>query len=321
MPNTKKKIAIASLWPLSANMLERIRQTAPGYELLDLSEKPSDTELAQCEIIFGNPQPELFSKMPNLKWMHAQTAGVEWYLGPGGLRENVVLTNSSGAYGISIAEHMLTVTLMLLRNARAYIDGQYKKEWESAITARNIYDCHVAVIGLGDIGGRYAQLCHGMGAVVSGVVRSPRAGIPPYVNEIFTVSQIEDAIKTADVVALALPGTDETVNILSKERLSKMKKGALVTNVGRGSAIDQDALIELLQSGHLGGAALDVTTPEPLPEDNPLWEMPNVIITPHISHGGRDNTAGLVIDKFLWYLDDYLAGRPFERVVDRVAGY
>jgi len=317
-----KKIAISSFWPLQPEVIAKIQTVAPEYEILDISTKPTDEQLADCEIFFGNVNPEMVHKMPNLKWVHVESAGVEWYISPEmGLPADIILTNSSGAYGISIAEYMLTVTLMLLRNASGYIAQQNAHIWASLGMARNLHDCNVTVVGMGDIGGRYAYLCHAMGATVSGVVRSQRSCKPEYINELFTTDQLDEVIQNADIIALALPGTGETAGILSRRRLANMKKGAFIVNVGRGSAIDQDALIELLASGHLGGAGLDVTTPEPLPQDNPLWDTPNVIITPHISHGGRDNTSELVVGKFVRYLKDYLAGRPFERVVDRKAGY
>jgi len=319
---TNKKIAISSFWPLPPEVIASIQTAAPEYEILDISTKPTDDQLADCEIFFGNINAEMVQKMPNLKWVHVQTAGVEWYVSPDtGLPESILLTNSSGAYGIAIAEYMLTVTLMLLRNVAGYVTQQKEHVWKALGRARNVHDCNVAVIGMGDIGGRYAYLCHAMGATVNGVVRSQRSGKPEYINKLFTTDQVNEAIKDADIVALVLPGTGETAGILSRERLAGMKKGAIIVNVGRGSAIDQNALIELLASGHLGGAGLDVTTPEPLPQDSPLWDMPNVIITPHISHGGRDNTSELVVGKFVRYLKDYLTGRPFERVVDRKAGY
>jgi len=319
---TNKKIAISSFWLLQPEVIAKIQATAPEYEILDMSTPPTDGQLADCEIFFGSINAEMVHKMPNLKWVHVQTAGVEWYVNPEtGLPEHVLLTNSSGAYGISIAEYMLTVTLMLLRNAGGYIAQQKEHIWKALGRARNLHDCNVAVIGMGDIGGRYAYLCNAMGATVNGVVRTMRSNKPEYINALFTTEQLDEAIQNADIVALALPGTGETAGILSRQRLSRMKKGAFIVNVGRGSAIDQDALIELLASEHLGGAGLDVTTPEPLPQDNPLWDMPNVIITPHTSHGGRDNTSELVVGKFVRYLKDYLAGRPFERVVDKKAGY
>jgi len=315
-----KTIAISSFWPLQAGELAKIIKAAPNYKLLDLSTNPTNEQLAGCEILFGNAEAGIISKMPKLKWVHAQTAGVEMYLNPvNALSKDILLTNSSGAYGISIAEHMLNVTLMLLRNSIGYISQQRKHIWKGLGTARNLHNCNVTVVGMGDIGGRYALLCHAMGATVSGVVRSGRT-TPQYVNKLYT-GNIDEALQDADIVALALPRTSETVGILSRERLVGMKKGALIINIGRGCAIDQDALVELLQNGHIGGAALDVTTPEPLPQDSPLWDMQNVIITPHISYGGRDNTSGPVVDKFVRYLTDYLSGRPFEREIDRDAGY
>ena len=317
-----KKIAISSFWPLPQDVLAKISSTAPGHEILDLSTNPSEAELQDCEILFGNVGPDVVSKMPSLKWVHAQTAGVEGYISPAmGLREDIFLTNSSGAYGISIAEHMLTVTLMLLRNASGYVAQQQEHTWKFLDTARNIHDCNVTVIGMGDIGGRYASICNALGATVSGIVRSKRNSKPAYVDKLFITDELDEALANADIIALALPGTGETAGILSRQRLANLKKGAVIINVGRGSAIDQDALIEILASGHLGGAGLDVTTPEPLPQDNPLWDMSNVIITPHVSYGGRDNPSELVVGKFVRYLEDYLNGKPFERVVNRGAGY
>jgi len=318
----KKNIVISSYWPLPAALLAKISAAAPNHYLLDLSTNPTCEQLAECEILFGNVGADVIAKMPNLKWVHAQTAGVDMYINPSApLSNDIMLTNSSGAYGISIAEHMLNFTLMLLRNSAGYISQQRDHVWKGIGTARNLHSCSVTVVGMGDIGGRYAMLCNAMGATVNGVVRNPRSNVPQYVSNLYTTEKIDKAIQDADIVALALPGTGETTGILSRQRLEGMKKGAIILNVGRGSAIDQDALIELLKCGHIGGAGLDVTSPEPLPQDSPLWAMPNVIITPHVSHGGRDNTTGLVVDKFVRYLTDYLNGRPFERVIDRVAGY
>jgi len=318
----KKKIAISSFWPLPEELIAKISAAAPNYEQLYLSENPTDQQLAECEILFGNVKADIISKMPLLKWVHAQTAGVEIYLNPSApLSKDILLTNSSGAYGIAIAEHMLHFTLMLLRNATGYLLQQCERIWKGLDRTRNLHSCNVTVVGMGDIGGRYAMLCHAMGAKVNGVVRNQRNHKPQYVDKLFTTAQIDEAIRNADIVALALPGTDETAGIMSRKRLANMKKGAYILNIGRGSAIDQDALIDLLQSGHIGGAALDVTTPEPLPPNSLLWDIPNVIITPHVSYGGRGNTTELVVDKFIRYLTDYLNGRPFEREIDRDAGY
>jgi len=187
MSNIEKKIAVSSFWPLPSEFAAKIAAVAPAHDLLDLSVNPSDKELAQCEIIFGNVKADIIKKMPKLKWVHAQTAGVDMYLNPkAALSKDIILTNSSGAYGISIAEHMLNFTLQLLRNSAGYLSQQREHIWKSLGTARNIYDCNVTVIGMGDIGGRYAQLCHFMGAKVRGVVRSTRSSPPQYVEKLFT---------------------------------------------------------------------------------------------------------------------------------------
>jgi len=319
-----KKIVLVNLSPLPEALKEKIHTAAAGkYEVIDILDKPTDEQLAACEIIFGNAKPDLIAKMPALKWVHAQTAGVDIYLNSAPrLSDDILLTNSTGAYGVPIAEHMLTYTLMLLRHAYEYITRQQEKTWGFiGKIGHTLYGRRVTVVGMGDIGGRYAMLCHAMGAKVCGVVRTPRAQMPPYIDRLYTTEQLDEALQDADIVALALPGTSETAGILSRERLRGMKKGALIVNVGRGTAIDQDALVQLLKNGHLGGAALDVTTPEPLPQDNPLWELPNVLITPHVGHGGRANTDEIIVSKFLRYLDDYIAGRKLERLVDRDAGY
>ena len=259
----------------------------------------------------------------HLKWFHAQSAGVENYLRPEmGLSESVILTNSAGMHGIGIAEHLLTFTLMLMRRMHSYVRQQPLHKWEYLGPIQSIYQSRITVVGLGGIGSQYAARCRALGATVLGVVRAPRETVPDCVDELFTIDQLDEAIKDADVVALTLPSTAETIKLFDKARMLKMKKGAFILNIGRGSAIDQDAMIALLESGHLGGAGLDVTDPEPLPTDSKLWDLPNVILTPHVSGGGSlALTSDLIVDRFVEYLQDYIAGRPFKQVVDRKAGY
>jgi len=314
----KKVILVRNFWPIDEVLQSQFDALASDYEIVNIQSNPTEEQLVRCEIVFGNVSRDLLDQTPNLKWMHTQTAGVEAYLN---LPEHVVLTNSSGAFGISIAEYMLSMTLSLLRNVPGYVRQQEQQLWKSIGDAKTLFNNNVTVIGLGDIGGRYAYLCHMMGAKVHGVVRNPRNEKPDYIDTLFTNDALEEAIRDADIVALALPGTSGTVGILSHALMQQMKKGAYVINVGRGTAIDQDALIKLLQNGHIGGAALDVTHPEPLPPENPLWTMPNVIITPHNSPGGAGCMNAFLYAKFLKYLENYIHGKPFERVVDRQAGY
>ena len=317
-----KKVALF-FHDLNDSRMEKIRTAAPGFIYIDMTKNESDEALADCEIAFGHMSPSQVKAARQLKWLHTQSAGVDSYLKPEyGLPEKLILTNSSGAYGLAISEHLLAVTLMLFRRMGEYVRLQSEHKWEDRGRVQSMRQSIITIVGLGDIGACYAQKCHVLGATVRGVVRASRANKPDYVETLFTVDKLDEAIAGADIVALCLPGTEETTHIIDKPRMMRMKTGAFILNIGRGSAIDQEALIELLENGHLGGAGLDVTTPEPLPADSKLWNMPNVILTPHISGGeSMECTLDLIVDKFAQYLQDYAAGQPFTRVVNKALGY
>jgi len=318
----KQKLAVAPFSPLSGERIAKLREVAKDFEIVICDDR-SNPELADCEVVFGYPDAKVLGTSKKLKWLHTQTAGVDAFLGKeANLAEDVIITNSVGSYGLSIAEHLIMVSLMLLRRMGEYGRLQAEAEWKSLGTTETLYGKTVAIVGLGDIGYNFATRCHSMGAKVRGVVRTPRAEMPKGVDELFVGDELDKALDGADIIALCLPSTAETTQLFDKARLQKLKKGSLILNVGRGTAIDQDALIELLQLGHLGGAGLDVTTPEPLPADSPLWAMPNVIITPHVSNGvSLDITLDLIFNKFINYLQDYINGKPFKQTVDRSAGY
>ena len=301
--------------------LEKIESVAPEYEVVQLD--PKDESIPQCEIVFGWMSLEMIHQSTALKWLHTSFSGVDSLLKPeSNFPKDVVLTNSAGTYGIAISEYLITTTLMLMRKNMAYAKLQFQNTWQPLGTMKAIYGSHICVVGLGDIGENYAQRCGALGAKVSGVVRQVRTTKPDAVDQLYTIDQLDEAIQDADVVALCLPSTSETIGLFDEARLNQMKPGAIILNVGRGTAIDTESLIAALESGHIGGAGLDVTEPEPLPADSPLWQMDNVVITPHISANQSEAlTSQLIVDKFVRYLQDYVAGRRFERVVDKEAGY
>jgi len=315
-----KKLAV-TFAALTDERLEKIKNTAVGYEVIEMNS--DDSRITECEIIFGGIKPALLKEATNLKWIHTQFAGVDSLLNPEvNFPEDVILTHSSGTYGIAISEYLLTLTLMLMRRNLEYAKLQFQNTWKPLGTVKCIYGSKVCVVGLGDIGENYAKRCKHLGATVTGVVRTPRKTLPDSVDKLYTINQLDEAIADADVVALCLPGTNETVGLFNEARFNKMKPGALILNIGRGSAIDTPALIATLESGQIGGAGLDVTDPEPLPADSTLWQMDNVIITPHVSGNySLELTNDLIVDKFTRYLQDYLAGREFERIVDKQLGY
>jgi phosphoglycerate dehydrogenase-like enzyme len=280
------------------------------------SEIPDGTE-----VLIGHVEPEHIARAPALKWVQTAYAGVERVLGCVRAREGLLLTNGSGSFGEGIAEYLLMFTLMLQKNARRYTDSARRHEWDRRFEgAPMIAGSRVAVIGLGDLGGAFARKMHALGASVAGVKRT-KAEKPDYLESLYAADGLDDALRDADVVALCLPSTDETAKIMSRERIFALKPGAILLNAGRGTAIDQDALIDALREKRVF-AGLDVAAPEPLPPDSPLWDMENAVITPHISGfaalaRGQRFMAGLIARNLAAYLD----GRPLENVVDPRLGY
>jgi len=315
-----KKLAI-TFSSINEEQLSKIKKIAVDYDVIQI--KPNEAEIKTCDIIFGGIQPNFIKDATALKWLHTSFAGVDSLLKPEvNFPKDVVLTNSAGTYGIAISEYLLATTLMLMRRSIQYAKLQFQNKWQPLGEVKAIYGSKVCVVGLGDIGENYAKRCKALGANVTGVVRTKRTEKPESVDLLFTIDQLDKAIKDADVIALCLPGTGETAGLFDEDRINKMKKGALILNIGRGTAIDTTALISALESGQLSGAGLDVTAPEPLPADSPLWQMENVIITPHVSGNQTlELTNFLIVDKFTEYLQDYLAGRSFKRVVDKELGY
>jgi phosphoglycerate dehydrogenase-like enzyme len=178
----------------------------------------------------------------------------------------------------------------------------------------------VTVIGLGDLGGAFARKMHALGASVTGVKRG-KSEKPNYLAALYAAEELDLSLRGADIIALCLPSTDETAKIMSRERIFALKPGAILLNAGRGTAIDQDALIDALREKRVF-AGLDVTAPEPLPPDSPLWDMENAVITPHISGfaalgQGQRFMAGLIARNLAAYLD----GKPLENAVDLQRGY
>ena len=253
--------------------------------------------------------------------MQLQSAGSDNYCQPGVLPEDVVLCNATGSYGMAIAEHMVGVTMMMAKKLHLYRDQQFAGVWRDLGPVMPISGSRVLVVGLGDIGTEYAIRMYMLGANITGVTRTVKQG-PPFVDQMAVTAQLDELLPQADIVALALPGGSATTGIMNAHRIGLMKPGALLLNVGRGNAIDTEALVKALEEGKLGGAALDVTDPEPLPVDHLLWHQPRAVITPHISGGLhlRDIYNKLVV-RCIRNVAAFTQGRPYESQVDRATGY
>lgn len=274
-----------------------------------------------AQVILGNVPAAMLHGSPALEWLQTNSAGVEPYIQPGVLAGDTLLTNATGAYGLAIAEHMLGMLLELFKKLELYRDAQKSGAWQSQGAVKAVYGSTVLVLGMGDIGGEFAARCKALGAKVIGVRRSPRP-CPEYADEVHLLEDLDSLLPQADVVAITLPGTDATRGLMSRERLAKMKEGAVLLNVGRGFIVDTEALCDALERGHLSGAGVDVTDPEPLPPTHRLWNIPTAVVTPHISgfYHLRE-THERIVGIFLENLRHFQAGEPLRNLVDFATGY
>ncbi|HIZ79436.1 MAG TPA: D-2-hydroxyacid dehydrogenase [Candidatus Lachnoclostridium stercorigallinarum] len=242
-------------------------------------------DVRNAEIILGNVPPHLLADAEKLEWIQLNSAGSDAYCAPGILRPDVLLTSASGAYGLAVAEGMLAMTMALCRKMDLYAGNQAKKLWQAEGEISSVWNSTSLILGLGDIGQEYARRMKALGSYTIGIRRNVSEK-PDYMDELHTMDDLEKLLPRADFVAMSLPSTSETHHLMDEKRLLMMKKGSYLINAGRGDAVDCDALNQVLHRGvSLAGCALDVTEPEPLPADHPLWDAPRAIIMPHCAGG------------------------------------
>ena len=275
-------------------------------------------DLAEAEIVAGGVNPQLLEKMPKLRFVQLFSAGANSY---GWLPEQIILANAYGAYGESIAEHMLTTTLMAMKRMPEYLDMQKEQGWNLLKDIDRFAGSNILSVGMGAIGTSYLKKADALGAICYGVRRSVHDK-PEFVQKLVTVDEMDELLPEMDVVALSLPGTAEVKGMFDERRLRLMKKSAILLNTGRGNSVVTTDLIKVMNEGHLKAACLDVMDPEPLPKDHPLWTTSRVYITPHISGGYR---AGVnyesVTDVVYRNIELVLSGEPPVHTVDRKLGY
>ena len=286
----KKAYAIANFLT-SDNKADMTKAAeAAGYEI-KFFENPEEASgnVSDAEVLFCNNYIDVIKEMPNLKWCHTAFAGIGDFAKSGIFDSGeVLLSNSNGAYGRTISEYIIMASLMLFKRMTDYNQILYKREWRNDVKIRSIADSVILIVGTGDIGTETAKKFRTLGAKsIIGLNRSGRnveefdAVYPIDVfDKLFDDKSFADSI---DLIVLCAPGTAESEGMLSRERIAMLSDKTYIVNIGRGTLIDQDALIDALNSGRLPGAVLDVVYPEPLPKDHPLWDAKNVIVTPHVS--------------------------------------
>lgn len=295
---------------------ERIEEAAPRARFsaaaLDASELPQE-----AAVVIGTYRPAVVSKLEHLRLLQLTSAGYATFLRPGILPDRTVLATASGAFDQAVSEHMLASLLGLLKKLPAYRDAQEQGEWTDFGPVGTLDGAKVLVIGAGHIGQAFGRLCAALGARVTGVARH-RHAVPQGFERMTTMDHLAELVPRFPIIASVLPSSPQTQKIYDGKFFESCRSGTFFVNAGRGDAVDRAALRTALESGHLAGAALDVTDPEPLPKDDPLWQAPNILITPHVAGGWHLAATGAALTSLaIRNLKAWQEGRPLENQISR----
>jgi len=312
---------ILSQVELKDEEIARLKAVVPDLEVLVVGRSMDDAlkEISDSDIFFGRIPRPLFLAAKRLRWVQAFGAGVETCIFPELVQSDVVLTNTSGAFNQVMADHAFALILAIGRGIAQCVRVQSQKVWKRIRTLRQLAGQTLGVIGLGNIGREIARRGKAFGMkVVAADVRSMER--PAFVDELWDIKDIDRVLEESDYLVIAAPLTPETRGMVGAAELHKMKPTAHLINIGRGAIIDEAALIDALKNGVIAGAGLDVFEKEPLPPDSELWDMENVIISPHIG-GAAPESRTLSFEIFLDNFRKFVAGEPLRNVVDKYRGY
>lgn len=316
------------LLPWEGEWKEKLKALAAGRcELvfsprgLTAEERAALTE--DASVILGDAGEEVLSRCRKLRFLQSARAGVEAYTQGGWFPKGAVLCSASGAYGVRIAEYEMAAILSLCKAFPWYAERQRESAWKRGPRDRTLEGATVLIVGAGNIGTELARLLRPVAGRIVGVRRSSKAASPQF-DQIIPPEALDDWLGAADVVSCSFPSTPETRRLFNAERIGKMKPDAIFVNVGRGDAVDLDALCAALNAGRLWGAAVDVTEPEPLGPEHPAWKTANLIITPHVSGGNfqygsptERRIQEIMLENFRRWLD----GEELRNEVDFQRGY
>lgn len=284
-------------------------------------EGASKEMVQKADYILGNVKTEYLPQAQNLKFLQLDSAGANEYVQPGILPAGVKLCNATGAYGVTIAEYLVGVVFALKKKLNLYEKNRMKHSWHDEGMVTNVAGSKTLVLGLGDIGSTFARKMNALGSKVTGVRRNS-AKRPEYLEGLYQMDVLEKLLPDADIVVCTLPETSETHHLLDERKIRLMKPTAVLINIGRGSLIPTQDLLRVLEDGVIAGAAIDVAEQEPLPEDSRLWEVPNLIITPHVA--GNYHTQE-ILDRAVEIAGEnfqaFLEGGKLRNEVDFATGY
>ena len=307
----------------SQDRIEDAQKTFPEVTFVSAADHDDILrEIVDAEAVFGGISREAFLAAKHLKWIQNTGAGVEGLARIDELAESgVTVTNTRGAHAATIAEHAFGLLLSLTRHLPQLFQAQREHDWleRSDIPQVGLTGLTLGMVGLGNIGRAIAKRGHAFDMTVI-AVDAHEIPKPDFVTELRLSDGLDDLLRRADVVAVTIPSTPQTMGLLGAEQLRLMKPTAYLLVVSRGGIVDEDVLTQMLRDGQLAGAGLDVTATEPLPADSPIWDAPNLLLTPHCS-GRSAFTSASAMAIFHENLGRYLAGEPLTNLVDLKLGY
>ena len=318
--------------PLPPDAIARIEEV-DGARFVQLSrdgrvhvEADDDASaLDAARVLFRGGMPasvldHVVGRSPNLEWIHSYSAGVERVATPLVRSRGLTVTNGRGVFSRPIAEYLVMMLLAIQRRLPQLLELQRERTWQP-LPGRELAGITVGIVGFGSIGAELARLLAPFGTPIVATRRHPERGAGDHPNvELLGLDRLDDLLCRSDAVVVTAPLTEETAGLIGGHELQEMKEGAWLFNVARGRLIDEIALRRALEAGWIGGAVLDVFTDEPLPSDSPLYDAPNLIITPHTSWAS-DRVLDRSLDLFVANLRRFVAGEPLRNVVDLEAGY
>lgn len=271
--------------PLKTEHKKILESSSSNCEFIHLGLiKPTLEQVKDANVIIGNIPVDILKNIPDLEFVQLNSAGTNGYADNPDFPKNVALANASGAYGVAISECILAGILTLMKHIPCYIKNQSKHEWKDEGKVKSIYNSNILVLGLGDIGKEFSKRAYAMGAHITGIKRNIKDK-PEYIDKLCTMDSLYEELEKADIIVSSLPGSKSTYHLLDEKALNYVKKQPIFVNVGRGTLIDSCVLEKALKENIFSGAYIDVTDPEPLPKDSNLWNINNLIITPHVTGG------------------------------------
>lgn len=310
--------------PVEPRLIAPIAAAWPEMTILNVGQTDLPAALLEADYFCGHAKipvdwPAIVSKR-RLQWIQSSAAGMDWCLVPEVITaDHLTLTTASGVLADQVAEHTLALLLAFTRNLRVFMADQFGAEIPDRIGAENwrtfirrpttdLTGATVGIVGFGGVGRRLADVLVPWKTTIVATDLFP-TNKPASISELWPADRLDDLLAICDIVVLCLPLNSETRGLFDKQRLETMKKGAILANMARGPLVKTDDLVALLQKGHLSGAVMDVTSPEPLPPNHPLWDLPNVLITPHVG-GQNKRRFDEVVRISVQNIHRYQAGQP-----------